>query len=676
MGLFDTIINLISKNSDSKEVVSRTENQEEISKNKYNTKIITDFENLIKLNNIYISNKTKEKIKNLHKRANEPMKLAVTGLFSSGKSTFLNAMLSDDILPSGLNPITSKITYLRYAQIPQLKITYNDGREEMAALESIEKYVSQQSSEQIKNIDYITLYYPKNILRKIVFVDTPGFNSPNKMDDETTNNILENVDGILWLTMISNAGKKSEIEILEKYFKRYNQKSICVVNHKDEIDDDDEVEEFIEELKEDSNFSKYFSDIVPISALQALESRQKDKRQELFKEISKFVNNIEKKLIESIDEKDKTNETMYYFAESVDSFLKKIDSIKNQDMSKNDQLYIESNIQKVFDYIEKEIVPQANSSLSFSIKKEIKEISKNISAHYQYLIKAIDELEIILKEFDSYQKVAIEELYGLTNRHCNIILRHIEEIASIVSYIIHNSFRLIKDAEFQSTGDTTFWGGEPIGEWIEVYRYEFDSEYIWNQLIDKNGTYVLASERLDKSLEKLSDSLAAKTEEIFLNLKNSIEKWKNRYSKIEEFSPENIELQKIALESFDRFVNDFENQLISFNALFYIYSDFFSSYYNNFTNIINASFRTAFYFDKSTSQPNKTDIENFFKESAINYEYIKDILIGKKSVYIDALDVLKKELSKISEEKTHFIRPIKDDWNTKNKILSKYIKKI
>jgi len=390
-------------------------------------------------NDIYISYEIEDRLKNLSKRENEPMKLAVSGLFSSGKSTFLNAMLSDDILPSGNLPITSKITYIRYAKEAQLKLTYDDGREELAAVENIAKYVDQQSAEQIKSINHITLYYPKEILKSIVFVDTPGFNSSNKMDDEITEEILKNVDGILWLTMISNAGKKSEIDILEKYLKQYNQKSICIVNHKDE-NDDDEVDELIEELKDDNNFSKYFADIIPISAKQALDSRQKDQDNLMEKLVKKISASIEKKIISHI--KDEKILECYQDAmkDGLIEFTREHNQIKKSDKNKNISLFQKSNIQSIFNYIKQEIKPKANSALQFSLKNEVNNINNEISEHYSYLVRAINELEMILGQFNEYQKAEMNVLKQNAFKQVKKINRDIDNLVAEISNILYQSF--------------------------------------------------------------------------------------------------------------------------------------------------------------------------------------------------------------------------------------------
>ena len=54
--------------------------------------------------------------------------LGVMGKVSSGKSSFINALLGyDELLPTGANQTTLGITCIRHADIPRVEITYGDG---------------------------------------------------------------------------------------------------------------------------------------------------------------------------------------------------------------------------------------------------------------------------------------------------------------------------------------------------------------------------------------------------------------------------------------------------------------------------------------------------------------------------------------------------------------------
>ena len=60
--------------------------------------------------------------------------LAVVGKVSSGKSTFINALLGcKGLLPTGHDQTTCGVTYIEYGEIPEVAITFGDGHKEFGA---------------------------------------------------------------------------------------------------------------------------------------------------------------------------------------------------------------------------------------------------------------------------------------------------------------------------------------------------------------------------------------------------------------------------------------------------------------------------------------------------------------------------------------------------------------
>lgn len=56
--------------------------------------------------------------------------LAIVGKMSSGKSTFINTLIGEDILPTGHFQTTSAITYIEHAEDPKMVVTFCDGHKQ------------------------------------------------------------------------------------------------------------------------------------------------------------------------------------------------------------------------------------------------------------------------------------------------------------------------------------------------------------------------------------------------------------------------------------------------------------------------------------------------------------------------------------------------------------------
>lgn len=235
---------------------------------------------------------TKEKITHL--------KIAIVGQFSSGKSSFLNALLGDEILPSGVTPITAKvceIVYAKNANISQntqqdfaqnstqnlsqnllrhifVEVHYKDSSIQLKPL----TYLHQADNIENATISHFRIYAPIELLQNISFLDTPGFNSQNQIDTDTTNAILGEVDGIIWLSLIDNVGKQSEKDVLLSHLKQYSAKSLCVLNQKDRLKNEEEITTSVHYAK--SAFSGLFADIIPISAKEALQAKKSNNADE------------------------------------------------------------------------------------------------------------------------------------------------------------------------------------------------------------------------------------------------------------------------------------------------------------------------------------------------------------------------------------------------------------
>lgn len=211
---------------------------------------------------LHISEQIKESLNLLIDTLNEPPLIAVIGQFSSGKSTFLNALLGQDILPSGLTPVTAKAVRLKFAKMPLLSVKFINGSESLLASSDLAEL--NKLGEQVSSM---TLYAPSEILKEINFIDTPGLNSLRDADTKETKNTLKKVSGAIWLSLANNAAKASELESIKEILKANDLKAICLINQKDKLSEE-KLESLLKHARQ--TYGELFEDIIAISSKQAL----------------------------------------------------------------------------------------------------------------------------------------------------------------------------------------------------------------------------------------------------------------------------------------------------------------------------------------------------------------------------------------------------------------------
>ncbi len=451
------------------------------------------------------------------RRARYPMEVAITGQFSSGKSTFLNALLSRNILPTGITPVTSKVNFINYGDEYKLKITYYSGAQEYAAIDAIADFTDQRQDE-MKDIKYLTLYAPMDILKDISFVDTPGLNSQSQSDTDTTRKVLKDVGGIIWLTLIDNAGKMSEAEVLEEYMEHFKNKSLCVLNQKDKFSQEqiDTTTKYVSE-----KFSKYFSQVTPISAKMALESRAhhqdvliQDKQDILLKNIKNALGGN----IASI-------------AKDLDKYYKEVEDINNLDTSNNDKMLEESNIKDVLDFIENTIRPQAAESKEFAIKKDLKSICDILSKEYETIIAVYDSLSEILKDAEEDILEAFENIHKTYSKELFSIYNSLE---SIMEKMAHETYKSIKKQKAHRYEEKSGFLSKDNFEKIEYETYWIDSDNVYKNLFYDDQTIDKLFKRTIKDLKQIELETDEAYRNVYRNIKQRVHRWQEPYELIKK----------------------------------------------------------------------------------------------------------------------------------------------
>ncbi|MFN2399923.1 MAG: dynamin family protein [Gemmatimonadaceae bacterium] len=188
-----------------------------------------------------------ERLASLVGEMDELFLLVVVGEYNSGKSTFINALLGDDVFAMGDLPTTRAISILRYGKAGP--------------------------PEPIGENMYL-YHYPLDVLRDLDIVDTPGTNSIERMEEALTREFVPRADLVLFVTSLLQPLTASELDFLA-HIREWGKKVVFVVNGVDRRNSDEQIDRVREYLAREvqARLGASAPTLYFISALQSLRGK-------------------------------------------------------------------------------------------------------------------------------------------------------------------------------------------------------------------------------------------------------------------------------------------------------------------------------------------------------------------------------------------------------------------
>ncbi len=222
------------------------------------------------------------KLESLQERLSEQrFHLAVLGQFKRGKSTLLNALIGEALLPSAVVPLTAVPTFLRWGPRLEVRVLYQgENREEHFASPVAEevaaflaRFVTEQGNPRNRlRVMQAEVACPSSLLeRGVVLIDTPGIGSTLQHNTQTALDFLPECDAALFVVSADPPLTQAEVEFLKEVRAKV-PRLFFVLNKVDYLDrqEQDELVSFLRRVLEREGIPGSSLPIFPVSARQGL----------------------------------------------------------------------------------------------------------------------------------------------------------------------------------------------------------------------------------------------------------------------------------------------------------------------------------------------------------------------------------------------------------------------
>ncbi len=316
------------------------------------------------------------RFQNITTELNDQIVLLFIGPFSSGKSTFVNALIGKDILPTNDSPCTAVITEIQFKKggDHSAKI-FRKGQEEdpeecdfskvidiingptgaVGDTASYHHIVLELDTEQLENKCY------EQFVGKVKIVDCPGYGSKYYSNEDVINDYIQSSNFTFWMSPYDKFGGTVAKDYLS-VIKRKTQTLIPVITKSDKVKDENKREKIRESFqKELGDFFKVRS-ISFVSAVKWQEGRRLQKsleknREKLSeKEIEDYqskikkliddsgINNVMGQMMNSVDKKNINEAKIALGKTALLDLLKEIKKVADDELRRWDKALKETGV--------------------------------------------------------------------------------------------------------------------------------------------------------------------------------------------------------------------------------------------------------------------------------------------------------------------------------------------
>ena len=144
-----------------------------------------------------------------------PLRVAVVGEFNAGKSTFLNALLGEDVAPTGVLPTTATLHWVAWAPDPFARVMVRAAPDRVVPHGELKATLT-RLRDAAARVDRVFIYAPIERLKRVEILDTPGFNAPDPDHLAAARQAFDEAHVAIWLLDATHPLKETERKVLSE----------------------------------------------------------------------------------------------------------------------------------------------------------------------------------------------------------------------------------------------------------------------------------------------------------------------------------------------------------------------------------------------------------------------------------------------------------------------------
>lgn len=405
----------------------------------------------------------------IQKTYNEQLVFSFIGHYSAGKSSLINYLLNQDILPSSPVPTTSNTVAVQIGDGTGIQAFIN--QYQYASLDNYDELKSLNTKDM--DIQAITMdIQSSDYQRNTVFQDTPGVDSNTDSHEESANRFLLNSDLIFFTVEYNHVESEHNLTLL-KEIAALNIPLVLIINQIDKHDDREiTLETFLNRVKRTlTNWnihpehlfttSIYESPYNRIDELKAFIQETENRRAAL--ELSydaRITKNIEDKQLGYLrDEMDALHESLQLDNELTSERAAERIEYLNKELKKAEINHLHSD----------------EDELRSHVKESVKKLVKD---SYLFPHQVKDAITEYLKVMAGEKKAG--GLFGKKKKEQALYEESLNEVSESIQPVIHTEINANINSFFQSLGLI----GEP-------FKFEWNNAFLGSETITSlNQTYI------------------------------------------------------------------------------------------------------------------------------------------------------------------------------------------